>query len=134
MRSSSDGPSDVRHHRSAECTGGAGATRATGPTTHATRIPAHRRPTEGEHIVAGNQAARAARNATRTMVVVNDPVTIGLVASLARPGGNVTGTSLLSSTLAGKRLELLKQVLPHVSRVAVLLNKEFPLAINLHSF
>ena len=81
-------------------------------------------------IVAGNQAARAARNATRTipivMAVVNDPVAIGLVASLARPGGNVTGTSLLSSTLAGKRLEMLKQVLPHVSRVAVLLNKDNP--------
>ena len=81
-------------------------------------------------IVAGNQAARAARNATRTipivMAVVNDPVAIGLVTSLARPGGNITGTSLLSSTLAGKRLELLKQVLPHVSRVAVLLNKDNP--------
>ena len=81
-------------------------------------------------IVAGNQAARAARNATRTipivMAVVNDPVASGLVASLARPGGNITGTSLLSSTLAGKRLELLKQVLPHVSRVAVLLNKDNP--------
>jgi putative ABC transport system substrate-binding protein len=81
-------------------------------------------------VVAGNQAARAARNATRTipivMAVVNDPVASGLVASLARPGGNITGTSLLSSTLAGKRLELLKQVLPHVSRVAVLLNKDSP--------
>ena len=81
-------------------------------------------------IVAGNQAARAAKNATRTipivMAVVNDPVASGLVASLARPGGNITGTSLLSSTLAGKRLELLKQVLPHVSRVAVLLNKDSP--------
>ena len=81
-------------------------------------------------IVAGNQAARAARNASRTipivMAVVNDPVASGLVASLARPGGNITGTSLLSSTLAGKRLELLRQVLPHVSRVAVLLNKDNP--------
>ena len=81
-------------------------------------------------IVAGNQAARAARNASRTipivMAVVNDPVASGLVASLARPGGNITGTSLLSSTLAGKRLELVKQVLPHVSRVAVLLNKDNP--------
>ena len=81
-------------------------------------------------VVAGNQAARAARNATRTipivMAVVNDPVASGLVASLARPGGNITGTSLLSSTLAGKRLELLKQILPHVSRVAVLLNKDSP--------
>jgi putative ABC transport system substrate-binding protein len=60
------------------------------------------------------------------MVVVNDPVASGFAASLARPGGNITGTTLLSSTLAGKRLELLKQVLPNVSRVAVLLNKDKP--------
>jgi putative ABC transport system substrate-binding protein len=81
-------------------------------------------------IVAGNQAVRAARNATRTipivMAVANDPVASGFVTSLARPGGNITGTTLLSSTLAGKRLELLKQVLPHVSRVAILLNKDNP--------
>jgi len=81
-------------------------------------------------IVAGNQAAGAARNATRTipivMAVANDPVASGLVASLARPGGNITGTTLLSSTLAGKRLELVKQLLPKVSRVAVLLNKDAP--------
>jgi putative ABC transport system substrate-binding protein len=60
------------------------------------------------------------------MAVVNDPVASGFVTSLARPGGNITGTTLLSSTLAGKRLELLKQVLPNVSRVAVLLNKDNP--------
>jgi putative tryptophan/tyrosine transport system substrate-binding protein len=81
-------------------------------------------------IVAGNQAAGAARNASRTipivMAVANDPVASGLVASLARPGGNITGTTLLSSTLAGKRLELVKQLLPKVSRVAVLLNKDAP--------
>jgi putative tryptophan/tyrosine transport system substrate-binding protein len=81
-------------------------------------------------IVAGNQAAGAARSATRTipivMAVANDPVASGLVASLARPGGNITGTTLLSSTLAGKRLELVKQLLPKVSRVAVLLNKDAP--------
>ena len=81
-------------------------------------------------LVAGNQATRAARKATRTipivMVVANDPVASGFVTSLAHPGGNITGTTLLSSTLAGKRLELLKQVLPNVSRVAVLLNKDNP--------
>ena len=81
-------------------------------------------------IVAGNQAVRAARNATRSVpivfAVVNDPVAGGFVKSLARPGGNITGTTLLSSTLAGKRLELLKVVLPHVSRVAVLINKDNP--------
>jgi len=81
-------------------------------------------------LVAGNQATRAARKATRTipivMVVANDPVASGFVTSLAHPGGNITGTTLLSSTLAGKRLELLKQVLPNVSRVAVLLHKDNP--------
>lgn len=81
-------------------------------------------------LVAGNQATRAARKATRTIPIVmavgNDPVASGFVTSLARPGGNITGTTLLSSTLAGKRLELLRQVLPNVSRVAVLLNKDNP--------
>jgi putative ABC transport system substrate-binding protein len=81
-------------------------------------------------IVAGNQAAAAARNASRTIPIVmaaaNDPVASGLVTNLARPGGNITGTTLLSSTLAGKRLELVKQLLPKVSRVAVLLNKDAP--------
>ncbi|MEO8754040.1 MAG: ABC transporter substrate-binding protein [Casimicrobiaceae bacterium] len=81
-------------------------------------------------IVAGNQAVRAARSASSTlpivMAVTNDPVASGFIRSLARPGGNITGTSLLSSTLAGKRLELLKEVLPHVARVAVLINKDNP--------
>jgi putative ABC transport system substrate-binding protein len=81
-------------------------------------------------IVAGNQALRAARDATRSIpivfAVVNDPVASGFVKSLARPGGNITGTTLLSSTLAGKRLELLKVVLPHMSRAAVLVNKDNP--------
>ena len=81
-------------------------------------------------IVAGDQSVRAARNASRripiVMAIANDPVAGGFVNSLARPGGNVTGTTLLSSTLAGKRLELLKEVLPHVSRVAILINKDNP--------
>jgi putative ABC transport system substrate-binding protein len=81
-------------------------------------------------IVAGNQAAVAARDASRTipivMAVANDPVASGLVTSLARPGGNITGTTLLSSTLAGKRLELVKELLPKVSRVAILLNRDSP--------
>ena len=81
-------------------------------------------------IAAGNQATGAARNASRTipivMAVANDPVATGLVSSLARPGGNITGTTLLSSTLAGKRLEMVKQLLPKVSRVGVLLNKDAP--------
>jgi putative ABC transport system substrate-binding protein len=60
------------------------------------------------------------------MAVANDPVASGVVASLARPGGNITGTTLLSSTLGGKRLELVRELLPKASRVAVLLNKDAP--------
>jgi putative ABC transport system substrate-binding protein len=79
-------------------------------------------------VVAGNQAVRAARKAAPAipivMAVANDPVSSGFIKSLARPGGNITGTILLSSTLAGKRLELLKTLLPGVSRVAVLVNKD----------
>jgi putative ABC transport system substrate-binding protein len=68
-------------------------------------------------------AALAAKQVTRTLPIVffgSDPVTSGLVTSLARPGGNVTGLSGLSPELVGKSLELLKQAVPGVSRVAVL--------------
>jgi putative ABC transport system substrate-binding protein len=68
-------------------------------------------------------AARAAKDATGTIPIVcvsYDPVRAGLVASLARPGGNVTGLSLTNSILSAKRLELLKQALPGISRVGVL--------------
>jgi putative tryptophan/tyrosine transport system substrate-binding protein len=69
-------------------------------------------------------AALAAKHATRTLPIVfavaADPVTSGLVTSLARPGGNVTGLSTLALELVGKRLEQLKQAVPGVSRVAVL--------------
>jgi putative tryptophan/tyrosine transport system substrate-binding protein len=69
-------------------------------------------------------AARAAKNATRTtpivMVALGDPVGTGLVESLARPGGNLTGMSQMTSGLAAKRLELLKEVVPTISRVLVL--------------
>ena len=76
-------------------------------------------------IVASNTgAALAAKQATRTLPIVfaaaADPVTSGLVTSLARPGGNVTGLSILAPELVGKCLELLKQAVPGVSRVAVL--------------
>ncbi len=71
-------------------------------------------------------AIQAASNATKTTPIVfataGDPVAVGLVASLARPGGNITGLSLLSAELSGKRLELLKETVPRVSRVAVLWN------------
>jgi putative tryptophan/tyrosine transport system substrate-binding protein len=71
-------------------------------------------------------AALAAKNATTTipivMMGVGDPVGSGLVASLARPGGNVTGVASLAPNLVGKQLEFLKDVLPTVSRVALLWN------------
>jgi putative ABC transport system substrate-binding protein len=68
-------------------------------------------------------AALAAKQATRTLPIVfpvAEPVTSGLVTSLARPGGNITGLSILAPEIVGKGLELLKQAVPGVSRVAVL--------------
>jgi putative ABC transport system substrate-binding protein len=74
---------------------------------------------------AGTLGALAAQQATRTLpivfIAVGDPVTSGLVTSLARPGGNVTGLSLLFPELVGKLLEQLTQAVPGISRVAVLL-------------
>jgi putative ABC transport system substrate-binding protein len=72
------------------------------------------------------QASVAAKKATATipivMVGVSDPVSTGLVAELARPGGNVTGTSSMTAEVVGKQLELLKETVPKVSRVAALWN------------
>jgi putative tryptophan/tyrosine transport system substrate-binding protein len=72
---------------------------------------------------------QAARQATSTIPIVMgisvDPVREGFVASLARPGGNITGLSLLSPEIAGKRLQLLKEVVPKISRVAILWNAEY---------
>ncbi len=77
-------------------------------------------------VVGGTHAAGAVREVTRTIPVVmgagGDPVAAGIVASLARPGGNVTGFSFMSPDLGGKRLQLLKEAVPKVSRVAVLFN------------
>jgi putative tryptophan/tyrosine transport system substrate-binding protein len=77
-------------------------------------------------IAASTPGAIAAKQATSTipivMVAVSDPVGSNLVASLARPGGNITGLSLLAPELSAKRLDLLKQALPQASRVAVLWN------------
>ncbi len=77
-------------------------------------------------VAAGSPGVRAAQQATKTipivMPVISDPVELGFVASLARPGGNITGLTLISSDLIGKRLELLKASVPRVSRIAVLFN------------
>jgi len=74
-------------------------------------------------VTAGPLATRAAKEATNTIPIVisqdPDPVGNGFVASLARPGGNITGLSSLTADLSGKRLELLKEIIPKLNRVAV---------------
>jgi len=74
----------------------------------------------------GFATAIAAKGATTTIPIVfgvsDDPVKHGLVASLARPGGNLTGVNLLSTELTAKRLELVREMLPRASRIAVLVN------------
>ena len=75
-------------------------------------------------VTGGSAATRPAKEATSTIPIVmapdSDPVGNGFVASLARPGGNITGLATLAPELSGKRLELLKEVVPRLSRVAVL--------------
>jgi putative ABC transport system substrate-binding protein len=81
-------------------------------------------------VTTGTPGTLAAMKATKTIPIVmassGDPVESGLVASLARPGGNVTGFSILAPELEGKRLELLKETIPRLSRVAVLWNPANP--------
>jgi ABC-type uncharacterized transport system substrate-binding protein len=81
-------------------------------------------------VTPGTPAIRAAKQATTTIPIIfpttGDPVASGLVASLARPGGNITGLTILSPELSGKRLELLKEAFPRLSRVAVLLDPRQP--------
>jgi len=75
-------------------------------------------------VTGGPPATRSAKEATATIPIVmgfdDDPVSNGFVASLARPGGNITGLSALSPEISGKQLELLKEIVPKLSRVAVL--------------
>jgi putative ABC transport system substrate-binding protein len=86
-------------------------------------------------LATGNLAAiRAAKQATKTipivMVTTVDPVATGLVDSLAHPGGNITGLTRLTRELSGKRLELLREVVPRMSRVGVLWDADDPGAVN----
>ena len=80
-------------------------------------------------VCGGSQATRAAMAQTKTIPIVtlsSDPVAVGFVASLAKPGGNVTGVSLLAPEVAGKRLALFKELIPSIARVAVLWNPDDP--------
>jgi putative ABC transport system substrate-binding protein len=81
-------------------------------------------------VTAGAASTRAAREATSTIPIVmvqdSDPVDSGFVASLARPGGNITGLSTLAPEISGKRLELLKEIVPKLSRVATLGTSNYP--------
>jgi putative tryptophan/tyrosine transport system substrate-binding protein len=84
-------------------------------------------------IVSGGNAAVAAKQASTIIPIVfalvDDPVGMGLVASLARPGGNVTGLAMQSTDLAGKRLALLREVVPGLRRLAIMANVEYPFAM-----
>jgi putative tryptophan/tyrosine transport system substrate-binding protein len=84
-------------------------------------------------IVTGGNAAVAAKQATSVVpiifLLVGDPLGTGLVASLARPGGNVTGLSNQATDVVGKRLELLREVLPRLRRLAIMANVDYPTAV-----
>jgi putative ABC transport system substrate-binding protein len=85
-------------------------------------------------IVGNNLATRAAKAATSTVPIVfaygGDPVIDGLVASLNRPGGNVTGVVFIEGALGAKRLELLRQIVPKATTIAVLVNPNNPEAVS----
>src|SRR3954452_15853252 len=81
-------------------------------------------------VTGGTAAAQALKAATWTipivMAIIGDPVAAGLVSNLARPAGNLTGFSIVAPELGGKRLEMLKEMVPGLSAVAVLLNNKNP--------
>jgi putative ABC transport system substrate-binding protein len=77
-------------------------------------------------VAAAVQAARQATKAIPIVMVVNDPVAAGFVSTLARPGGSITGLSMMSPEVVGKQVELLREVVPKISRLAVLWNPTNP--------
>jgi putative tryptophan/tyrosine transport system substrate-binding protein len=108
---------------------------ADGTTAHTLRLARELVELNVDVIVAGGgRATQAAQSLTKTIPIVmtsaSDPVGTGLVSSLAHPGANTTGTSIVSWELFGKRLELLREVLPKVSRVTVLINRLNPAPAN----
>ena len=85
-------------------------------------------------VAGGDLLIQAAKNATKTIPIVmvgggSDPVEAGHIKSLARPGGNVTGITVLARELGGKRLELLKEVVPRIARVAILYEPAIPASV-----
>jgi ABC-type uncharacterized transport system substrate-binding protein len=84
-------------------------------------------------VTAGTPASLAVKKAATSiplvMVAVGDPVATGLVASLGRPGGNITGLTSISTEMEGKRLELLREVVPNISHIAVLWNAASPIQV-----
>jgi putative tryptophan/tyrosine transport system substrate-binding protein len=106
---------------------------AEGRSEHFTEIAAEFVRLKVDIIVTGGNAAVAAKQATSVVPIVFvlavDPVAMGLIASLARPGGNVTGLSNQQTDLPGKRLELLREVLPSLRRLAIIANVDYPEAV-----
>lgn len=84
-------------------------------------------------VTRGTPAVRAAQRATTTIPILalafGDPVALGFAKSLARPGGNITGRTLISEEIEGKRLELLVETVPRVTRIAYLINPDNPASI-----
>jgi putative tryptophan/tyrosine transport system substrate-binding protein len=90
---------------------------------------AHAVPRDAVIYAGSSMATRAAMEATRTLPIITmsaDPVAAGFVASLARPGANITGVAIMNAELSGKRLELLVQALPTARRIAMLTNPANP--------
>jgi putative ABC transport system substrate-binding protein len=86
-------------------------------------------------VAGGTPSVQATMNATKTIPIVmvgggSNPVQAGLLQSLARPGGNVTGLTVLGTELGGKRLELLKEAVPKLARVAVLYDPAYPVSLH----